>query len=91
MPSEAEAFEILREVAAKYQDEFESIYRAILLDLLRLPAAERLSWADLLTREVVAGLGVAEGRAWNRSVQARWLDACLERGFAYDFPAENSD
>jgi hypothetical protein len=41
---------------------------------------------DLQSPDVVAVLGEVESAAWNRTVEAIWLDACLARGFGYHFP-----
>lgn len=73
----------LRAVALAHQAEIEDLYRRILADL---PEGHSVTLDDLQNRDVVAVLGEVESAAWNRTVEAIWLDACLARGFGYHFP-----
>lgn len=73
----------LRAVALAHQAEIEDLYRRM---LAVLPAGHSVTLDDLQNREVVSALGEVESDAWNRTVTAIWLDACLERGFGYNFP-----
>lgn len=84
-PDEPTAREALGTVAAKYQAELEDVYRAMMLDALRLPAEQRPTWDHLQNREVVGVLGEVEGLAWGRALAAMWLDQCLIHGFAFTF------
>lgn len=73
----------LRAVALAHQAEIEDLYRRMLASR---PEGHSVTLNDLQNREVVSVLGEIEGEAWNRTVTAIWLDACLERGFGYHFP-----
>lgn len=78
-----DARDALRAVAQQYQPEIEDLYRRMLGSM---PQGHSVAWDDLQDREVVSVLGEVESEAWNRTVEAIWLDACLARGFDYHFP-----
>jgi hypothetical protein len=78
----------LRAVALAHQAEIEDLYRRM---LAALPAGHGVTLDDLQNRAVVSVLGEIEGEAWNRTVTAIWLDACLEHGFGYHFPDPDTD
>jgi len=78
----------LRAVALAHQVEIEALYRRMLADL---PEGHSVTMDDLQSPEVVAVLGEVESDAWNRTVEAIWLDACLARGFGYHFPQPDPD
>lgn len=73
----------LRAAALAHQAEIEDLYRQMLASL---PADHSVTMDDLQSPDVVAVLGEVESAAWNRTVEAIWLDACLARGFGYHFP-----
>lgn len=73
----------LRAVALAHQAEIEDLYRRMLADLAE---GHSVTMDDLQNPAVVAVLGEVESVAWNRTVEAIWLDACLARGFGYHFP-----
>jgi len=73
----------LRAVARAFQPEIEDLCRRM---LSALPEGHSVGLNDLQDRDVVSVLGEVESDAWNRTVEAIWLDACLARGFGYHFP-----
>jgi hypothetical protein len=85
--NDEEAFEALRDAAAGWTTLFEDVYRQMLYGLAEAPADRRITFEQMQNQDVVRALGAVEGYAWNRAVEALWLDQCFEDGFSYDFPA----